>query len=411
MAISKITIRSVEALQPGETIWDSEVSGFGVRCQRRDRIYVLKKRINGNQRTITIGKHGSPWSPTEARNKAREYLGDIAKGVDIHAIREGKKQRLTVNELAERYMLEYAEPNKKQSSVKTDRSNLENHVLPFFGDFLVNDVSVEDINRFLLNLSKGKVAKPIISNPKGGAEVKGGEGVANRCRALLSKMFNLAEQWRIVPQHSNPVKHAIKFQENANERFLTDEETANLGEALDQFAENGTYSIHLLNAIRVLMLTGARLGEVQYMKWQYIDQVRRCAFLPDSKTGRKPLSLSDAALAIINKTPRVDGNEFVFAGSKEGAPIVNYRKPWAKIREVAGLTDLRLHDLRHNFASAAINAGTSLPVVGGLLGHKNPKTTQRYAHLADNVVHAAGNRTADAIASRMTLTTTPSEAS
>lgn len=165
-----------------------------------------------------------------------------------------------------------------------------------------------------------------------------------------------------------------------------------------------------MNAIRVLMLTGARLGEVQYMKWQYIDQVRRCAFLPDSKTGRKPLSLSDAALAIINKTPRVDGNEFVFAGSKEGAPIVNYRKPWAKIREVAGLTDLRLHDLRHNFASAAINAGTSLPVVGGLLGHKNPKTTQRYAHLADNVVHAAGNRTADAIASRMTLTTTPSDA-
>jgi integrase len=153
--------------------------------------------------------------------------------------------------------------------------------------------------------------------------------------------------------------------------------------------------------IRLLLLTGARLGEVQCLKWEHIDHQRKIAFLPDSKTGKKPLPLSDAALDVINSTPKVDGNPHVFAGKNEGAPIINFRKAWGKIREEADLNNFRLHDLRHNFASAAINAGNTLAVVGALLGHKNTKTTQRYAHLADSVVVSAGNATAQAIADKV----------
>lgn len=401
MAKAKITIRAVDALKPGETVWDSELAGFGVRCQRRDRIYVLKTRVNGKQRTFTIGKHGAPWTPTDARRKAKELLGAVASGKDLHSIREGKKRRLTVADLAERYLSQHAELQKKHSSVKTDRSNLSNHIVPFFGDMFVADVDVEDVNRFLRNLSLGKLAKPAAPNPNGGAEVKGGKGVANRCRALLSKMFNLAERWKLIPQHSNPTRHAIRFQENSVERYLTDDEMTRLGAALSDAEANGTCSIYLLNAIRLLLVTGARLGEIQNLEWSQVDRARKVAFLPDSKTGKKSLPLSDAAFAIIDATPRVAGNDFVFCGSKPGKPIVNFRKPWGRIRAAAGLSDLRLHDLRHNFASAAINSGTPLAIIGGLLGHKNPKTTQRYAHLADTVLHTAGNATAHAISSKI----------
>jgi integrase len=400
MAQAKITISSITALKPGEIIWDSEVRGFGARCQRRDRVYIIKKRVNGKQRQFTIGTHGSPWTPVEARNEARRILGEIASGQDLHSLRAEKADRLTVAELAERYLNEYAIARKKQSSVSTDRSNLRNHVLPYFGDMLAAEVTIDYVNRFLLRVSEGKVGKRRGTTHKGGAEVAGGKGVANRCRALLSKMFNLAEQWRIIPPNSNPVKHSLHFKEGAVERYLRDDEMERLGTVLARTVQDETTSIHLINAIRLLLLTGARLGEVQNLKWEHIDQQRKVAFLPDSKTGRKPLPLSDAALELINATPRLHGNPYVFAGRNDGSPIVNFRKPWARIRKEAGLGELRLHDLRHNFASAAINAGTPLAVVGALLGHKNVKTTQRYAHLAESVVHEAGNATARLISAK-----------
>ena len=401
MKQTKITISAVDGLKQNEVIWDTEVHGFGVRRQTRDKVYIVKTRVNGKQRQFTIGKHGSPWTPTEARKDAKRLLGDIASGADLHAVREGKRQQATVSELAERYMEEHAIPNKKPSSIKTDRSNLKNHVIPYFGDLLAKEVTLEHVDKFMNNLADGKVKKNHASKHKGGSEIAGGRGVANRCRALLSKMFSLAEKWRVIPQNSNPVKHAIKFKENTVEQYLSDEQMLRLGEVLENKVSDGTYSIHFINAIRLLLLTGARLGEVQSLEWEHIDHQRRMAFLPDSKTGKKPLPLPDAALEVINSTPKVDGNPYVFVGSKEGAPIINFRKAWGKIRKEADLNNFRLHDLRHNFASAAINAGTPIAVVGALLGHKNTKTTQRYAHLADSVVVSAGNATAQAIADKV----------
>ena len=307
MAQSKITINSITALKPGETVWDTEVRGFGARCQRRDRVYVVKTRLNGRQRQFTIGKHGSPWTPAEARKEAKRLLGEIASGKDLHSLRTEKAARPTVTELSERYLNEYAIARKKESSVATDRSNLRNHILPFFGNMLAEEVNVDHVNRFLLRLSEGKVGKRQGTNHKGGAEVTGGKGVANRCRALLSKMFNLAEQWRVIPPNTNPVKHSLQFEEGAVERYLSDEEMSQLGDALDEAVKEDKGSIYIVNAIRLLLLTGARLGEIQYLKWEYIDRQRKMAFLPDSKTGKKALPLSDAALEVINTTPRVVG--------------------------------------------------------------------------------------------------------
>jgi integrase len=304
---------------------------------------------------------------TGARKQAKRILGNIASGEDLHAVRAGKRQQATVKELAERYMQEHAIPNKKPSSVKTDQSNLKNHVIPYFGDLLVKEVTLEHVDKFMSNLANGKVKKNHSTKRKGGSEIAGGHGVANRCRALLSKMFSLAEKWRVIPQNSNPVKHATKFKENTVEQYLSDEQMTKLGEVLEKKASDGTYSVHFINAIRLLLLTGARLGEVQSLKWEHIDHQRRIAFLPDSKTGKKPLPLNEAALEVINSTPQIDGNAYVFAGKNEGEPIVNFRKAWGNIRKEADLNNFRLHDLRHNFASAAINAGTPLAVVGALL--------------------------------------------
>jgi hypothetical protein len=263
MKQTKITISSVEGLNQNEVIWDTEVHGFGVRRQTRDKVYIVKTRVNGKQRQFTIGKHGSPWTPTGARTQAKRILGDIASGEDIHAVRAGKRQQATVKELAERYMKEHAIPNKKPSSVKTDQSNLENHVIPYFGDLLVKEVTLQHVDKFMNNLADGKVKKNPTLKRKGGSEIVGGRGVANRCRALLSKMFSLAEKWQVIPQNSNPVKHAIKFKENTVEQYLSDEQMTKLGEILEKKASDGTYSIHFINAIRLLLLTGARLGEVQ----------------------------------------------------------------------------------------------------------------------------------------------------
>lgn len=395
MPNQKITISNVDALKPGSAIWDTEVRGFGVRCQRRDTIYVLKTRVNGRQRQFTIGQHGSPWTPVNARKEAQRLLGEIAAGNDPAMTRSNKAGQLTIVELAQRYLEEYAVPQKRSSSVITDRSNLNNHILPYFGKMLVSEVALEHINRFMMKISSGKVKKSKTKDYRGGKEVSGGKGVANRCRALLSKMFNLAEQWQLRAVNSNPVKHAMRFPENAVERYLSDDELRRLGIALEQALAKGNSSIHLINAIRVLLLTGARFGEIQTLKWEYVDQQRKVTFLPTSKTGKKALPLSDVALSVINATPRVDDNPYVFVGANDNAPIINYRKAWGRIRKEAGLDGLRIHDLRHNFASAAINAGTPLAVIQALLGHKNAKTTERYAHLADNVVHAASNQTSN----------------
>ncbi len=220
---------------------------------------------------------------------------------------------------------------------------------------------------------------------------------ANRVLAVLSKMFNLAERWGLRPDGSNPCRHVEKFAERKRERMLSPAELARLGEALTAY-DGSPYAIA---AVKLLVFTGARLGEVLGLRWEWIDFERGEARLPDSKTGAKTLHLPPPALAVLAELPRLDGNPFVIAGAKPGAALVNLEKPWRAIRQAAGLDDVRLHDLRHAFASVAASSGMGLPIIGKMLGHSQPATTARYAHLASDPVKAAAAAVAGKIAAAM----------
>jgi integrase len=174
-------------------------------------------------------------------------------------------------------------------------------------------------------------------------------------------------------------------------------ELARLGDGLAAY-DGSPYAIA---AVKLLVFTGARLGEVLGLKWEWIDFGRGEARLPDSKTGAKTLHLPPPALAVLAELPRLDGNPHVIAGAKPGAAWVNLEKPWQAIRKEAGLDDVRLHDLRHAFASVAASSGMGLPIIGKMLGHTQAATTHRYAHLASDPVKAAAAAVAGKIAAAM----------
>src|SRR5215471_4247279 len=212
---------------------------------------------------------------------------------------------------------------------------------------------------------------------------------------MLSKMFNLAEVWGLRPDGSNPCRHVEKFTEKKRERMLSPAELARLGDA----AYDG--SPYAVAAFKVLVFTGARLGEVLGLQWQWVDFERGEARLPDSKTGAKTIHLPPPALAVLTELPRVAGNPHVIVGGKPGAALVNLEKPWHAIRKAAGLDDVRIHDLRHAFASVGVASGMGLPIIGQMLGHSQPQTTARYAHLASDPVKAAAAAVASKIAAAM----------
>src|SRR6266851_4537672 len=384
----KITKRSVDALKAAadgaETVlWDSELKGFGVRVQRGGaKSYVLHYRVGTGRgatlRKLTIGRHGSPWTPETARKEAKTLLGMIEGGADPAADKMARREAPTIAELAERFLAEHAEAKRKASTAAEYRRLLDKIILPALGKRKVADVTRADVTK----LHHANRAAPY---------------QANRALAVLSKMFNLAERWGLRPDGSNPCRHVEKFAERKRERMLSPAELARLGDALA--AHDG--SPYAVAAVKLLVFTGARLGEVLGLKWEWIDVERGEARLPDSKTGAKTLHLPPPALAVLAELPRLDGNPFVIAGAKEGAALVNLEKPWRAIRQPAGLDDVRLHDLRHAFASVAASSGMGLPIIGKMLGHTQAATTARYAHLASDPVKAAAAAVAGKIAAAM----------
>ncbi len=235
---------------------------------------------------------------------------------------------------------------------------------------------------------------------------------ANRTLDVFSAVWTWASKQKYVAAGDNPARDVEKYRESARERYLTNDELTRLGEALvaaetiglpyavDEASPNAKHAskpdsryrridAYALAAIRVLMLTGARLREVLHAKWEYVDFDRGMIFLPDSKTGKKPIYLSAAAAEILSGLPRMAGNPYVFPGEKPGQSRVDLKKPWAAICEAASVKGVRLHDLRHSFASVGAGASLGLPIIGKLLGHRQASTTQRYAHLDDDPMRRA----------------------
>jgi integrase len=401
---ARITLRIVEHLRPGEIVWDTAVRGFGVRCQRKHKIYVLKATIAGRQRWFSIGEHGAPWTPETARQQAQVMWGKIRSGEDLVGIRNARRDRATISDLCARYLQEHAREHKKASSAHMDERNIENHIRPLLGEAYADEITRADIDRFKRAVREGKTRRGN-QTLRGGAVVRGGAIVANRCLALLSKMLNLAEVWGVRPENSNPVRHIEKYKEGRRERYLTAEEFAHLGDALAAAAVGCKESPFAIAAIRLLVLTGARLGEILTLQWRHVLLEEGTLKLPDSKTGRKTVWLNPPAIEVLSTLPRVAGNDFVIVGDRAGSHLVNIHKMWKRICHHAGLADFRIHDLRHSYASVAVGAGVGLYLTGKILGHLRHSTTERYAHLADAPVREAntliGNRINGALGPRL----------
>ena len=233
---------------------------------------------------------------------------------------------------------------------------------------------------------------------------------------MLSKIFNLAELWGLRPDGSNPCRHVKRFREEKRERFLSDTEYRSLGAALKETEQDGSETAAAVAAVRLLMLTGCRLSEIQKLRWEHVDLETGELRLPETKTGAKVVYLGDPAIAVLRGIDRQDDNPWVIAGRKPGSHLTDLQHPWRRIRARAGLDDVRIHDLRHSFASGGLLVGEGLPMIGKLLGHTQVQTTARYAHLANDPVKSAANRIASRIAEvarlstgRLSLPKTPSK--
>jgi integrase len=224
---------------------------------------------------------------------------------------------------------------------------------------------------------------------------------ANSTLAMLSKFFGWAEKHGLRPDGSNPCRHVEKYREGRRERFLSQAELGRLGDALREAEQEKTCSPWIIAAVRLLALTGARRNEILTLRWEYVSEEHERLLLPESKTGRKVIPLNPQALAVLHGVPRLEGNPYVICGDRPGRHLVNLEKPWRRIRRAAKLDDVRLHDLRHSFASVGASGGESLIVIGKLLSHSQPATTARYAHLADDPVRAASEAIGRYIASAM----------
>ncbi len=401
----RITKRLVDALRPGEIAWDSDVRGFGVRRQRKAKIYVLKTRIGGRARWFAIGEHGAPWTPEMARRETRRILGEVAAGRDPAKIRDDKRTAGTVAELCDAYMaaapsrvLKKSGRPKKPSTLATDKGRVERHIKPLLGRLQVGAVTTEDVRRFLADVAAGKTAADVRTGPRGRAIVEGGEGTASRTVGLLGGIFSFSVEKGL--RADNPVRGVARFKDREAERYLSAGELARLGQALAA-AERAGENPMAVAGVRLLIFTGARKSEIMTARWDYVDGEHGYLRLPDSKSGKKLLPLGAPALDVLAKLPRIEGNPYILPGEKPGAPYTGLPKAWERIRARAKLGDARLHDLRHSFASVGAAAGDSLIIIGALLGHRDAKTTARYAHLSNDPIKAAANRIAGTIAATM----------
>jgi len=394
----KLTKRVVDAAQQLDrdfVIWDAEVAGFGVRIYPSGRkAYLLKYRVGGGRggtvRKPLIGVHGAI-TVDEARRVAKEWMAVVSQGGDPGADRAKMRSAPSTNELLDRYLAEHAVLHKKSSSVRADICLIQNHLRPALGAKKVRDLTRADVAALHSKLSD----KPY---------------QANRALALLSKSLNLAETWGLRPDGSNPCRHVKKFREAKRERFLSEVELARLGASLARAekgavkslrSKNGDFALissYVIAAIRLLIFTGARSSEIISLKWEYVNFTAARLELPDSKTGAKFVYLPAPAMDVLASLKRVDGNPHVIVGAKQGAHLVDLKNPWNAIRADADLNDLRIHDLRHSFASVGAMGGMSLPMIGKLLGHRETSTTARYAHLADDPVRSAAEKIGGKIA-------------
>ncbi len=403
MPTKKITLNNIKTLNRGEALWDTETKGFGCRMQSEARVFVLKYRIGtgrgARQYIYTIGKLGSPWTPDSARDEAKRLLGIVAQGGNPAANRQHEKLASDVNEAFSQF-IEQSHGKRGARTRDEYKRMFDKYVTKDIGANRLKDVTKPDIRRILNRLSKAPIQ-------------------ANRLLQMLKAFFSWCEGEKYRDAHTNPCGGINKHKEKSRERYLSEQELQDLSTALTTYEEEQRYikpmkhqkkapepeinaiTPYVTAAIRLLILSGARRDEILSLQWSHVDFERKQLRLPESKTGEKVIQLNAPALQLLSEIPRIKGNPYVICGKKEGTHLVNIKDPWQKIRKNAGLDDVRIHDLRHNFASIGLASGLHLKVIGTLLGHSQIKTTERYAHLANDPLQTAneviGKRILDAM--------------
>lgn len=369
----KLTQEFVDGLtvDRDQTIFDTVQVGLGLRVLPSGvKTYVAKATVAGLRRKVGIGS-AATMSLSAARRAAREALDAIRRGVDPAKDKANRRRALeygaiTVADLADRWMSEVVRPKRKPRTIEDYERIIEQKIKPALGRLAVQSLTWEQVNKF-----HGSMVK----TPRR----------ANYVTSTLRAMLNFAERVGIRPLHSNPVKGVEFFREQNRERFLSEDEIGAAADAIEHAERDGVIGPHAAAGLRIALFSGARSGEVTAIQWPHIDWNRKQVRLPDSKTNTpRTIHLNDAAIEVLKTVPRV--GPFVIAGAKSGEPYKNLSRAWIIAREYASLDDVRLHDLRHSYASLAAGRGVSLQMIGKLLGHKVPATTARYSHLARDQV-------------------------
>ena len=342
---------------------------------------------------MAIGDHGR-LTAEQARSEAKKVLGAVETGADPIAERKAAREVRTFRAVADEWLRLHVAAKRKSRTGDAYQRALRLHIFPALGSKRIVDVRRADVARLH-------------------AKLAGEPYAANKAAAVVSAIWNWAARREEVAFADNPAKGVERFPERRRQRFLKADELARLGDALregetmglaysvDETKTTAKYAPRAENrrvkldpfavaAIRLLILTGARLREILHARWSQVDLGRGMLLLADSKTGEKPLYLNAAAQAVLADLPRIEGNPHIIAGAKNGAPRADLKKPWAAVTQAAGLRGVRVHDLRHSYASVGAGASLGLPIIGKLLGHTQPATTARYAHLdADPLQRAA----------------------
>jgi integrase len=361
--------------------YDEDLKGFGVRVRPSGRkTYFVMMRHKYVMRRFTVGSHGAV-APEQARLKAKQIISDLAIDKNPTAEMEALRNAITVKSLGERFLEEYVPIHCKPSTQGEYKRCVEFFINPEIGTMRLVSVERTDIAKLHHQLRHIPYQ-------------------ANRVLGVLSVMFSQAENWNLRPIASNPCRGVKKYKETKRERYLNKEELRRLGHALrveEEFAPSA------VACVRLLLLTGCRLGEIQTLKWSFLDLDAHLAFLPDSKTGKKTLYLGAVAVQMLLGLPKIKDNPYVIPGDIEGQCLSDMQKPWRRIRRAAAIPDVRLHDLRHTFASSGVGLGQGLPIIGRLLGHSQPQTTARYAHLAADPTLAAADKISNNLAELMQI--------
>ncbi len=402
-------------------VFDTELAGFGVRATPSNATFFVQYRAGSGRtapkRRLSLGQYGA-LTVEQARRLAREALAEVAQGRDPTVTRNAIKAAPTVATLGVDFLGDVRARRKPTTASEYTRQ-WDKHVIPAIGTRRASDVSTADVARLHLAMR---------TTPYN----------ANRVLALLGSFFAFAERQGVRAKHTNPAHEVEPYKEEPRERFLSPDEVIRLGQSLGRAErgglpapesllrrshgisakrrakstgrKRGPYKLSktrraaqpanpfAIAAIRFLLLTGWREREALTLRWSELDLGRGTATLADTKTGRSIRVIGAPARLLLEDLPRVEGSPFVFPGRSPDKALVEINRVWYSVRHAAGLDDLRLHDLRHSFASVSASSGGSLLVIGKLLGHRETATTAKYAHLFEDPIRAAADATSNQLA-------------